>query len=234
MELFYQPEIINGNHVLSNEESYHCVKVLRHKEGDELIIIDGIGNFYKTKITLAHKDHCRFEVIEIQKEDSTVNFKLHLAIAPTKNMDRIEWFCEKAVEMGVTEISFLECEHSERRKINIERLNKICVSAMKQSNRATLPKLNELISFEKFIHSPFTTHYSLFICHLGENKKSLSSVYKKGNDVLILIGAEGDFSDKELALAIKSGFAEVILGDNRLRTETAALVAIVQLNLMNQ
>ncbi len=234
MELFYCPEIINGIHELSDEESYHCVKVLRHNVGDELNIIDGVGNFYKAKITMAHKDHCRFEVIEKCKESEGLSFKLHLAIAPTKNMDRMEWLCEKAVEIGVTEISFLECEHSERRKINIERLNRICVSAMKQSVRATLPKLNEIIAFEKFLSEKSKVKGEKFICHLAQNKISLSSVYKKENDVLILIGPEGDFSGKELSLASDEGFTEVILGNNRLRTETAALVAIVQLNSLNQ
>ena len=165
MELFYCPEIVNGISELSNEESYHCVKVLRHIAGDEINIIDGVGNFYKVKITIAHKEHCRFEVIEKQKEDSELDFQLHIAIAPTKNMDRMEWLCEKAVEIGVTEISFIECEHSERRKINIERLHRICVSAMKQSMRATLPKLNELISIKEFLNRNSEFKNQKFICH---------------------------------------------------------------------
>ena len=241
MELFFCPEIINGISILSEEESYHCVKVLRHIEGDEISLIDGTGYFYTAKITSAHKSHCGFELIKKWKEENTSGSKIHLAVAPTKNNDRIEWLLEKTVEIGVDEISFIECEHSERRKINMERLNRICVSAMKQSMRASLPKLNDIISFEKFIHSASTCHPELvegqnqkFICHLGENKTQLSSVYQKGNDATILIGPEGDFSNDELKTAVDTRFKEVILGSNRLRTETAALVAIVQLNSLNQ
>ncbi len=234
MEIFFCPEIINGISILSEEESYHCVKVLRHIEGDEISLIDGAGNFYTAKITSAHKTHCGFEVIKKWKEDNSSCVKIHLAISPTKNNDRIEWLLEKAVEIGVNEISFIECEHSERRKINMERLNRICISAMKQSMRATLAKLNELISIKEFLNQKSEIKNQKFICHLGENKTQLSSVYQKGNHATILIGPEGDFSNDELKVAVESGFKEVILGNNRLRTETAALVAIVQLNLLNQ
>lgn len=241
MELFFCPEIANGISILSEEESYHCVKVLRHKDGDEISLVDGQGNFYTAKITSAHKSHCTFQVIKKWKEEKSSQAKIHLAIAPTKNNDRIEWLLEKAVEIGVNEISFIDCLHSERRKINLDRLHRICVSAMKQSMRATFPKLNELISFENFIHFPSLSNPEIverqtqkFICHLGINKTQLSSVYLKENDALILIGPEGDFSTDELKSAFDSGFKEVILGNNRLRTETAAMVAIVQLNLLNQ
>ena len=234
MEIFFCPEIINGISILSEEESYHCVKVLRHIEGDEISLIDGAGNFYTAKITSAHKTQRGFEVIKKWKEDNSSCVKIHLAISPTKNNDRIEWLLEKAVEIGVNEISFIECEHSERRKINMERLNRICISAMKQSMRATLAKLNELISIKEFLNQKSEIKNQKFICHLGENKTQLSSVYQKGNHATILIGPEGDFSNDELKVAVESGFKEVILGNNRLRTETAALVAIVQLNLLNQ
>ena len=234
MEIFFCPEIINGILILSEEESYHCIKVLRHIEGDEINLIDGAGNFYKAKITSAHKSHSGFEVIKKWKEEGSSNSKIHLAIAPTKNIERIEWLLEKAVEIGVNEISFIECEHSERRKINMERLNRICVSAMKQSMRATLPKLNEIIPIKEFLNHNSKIKNQKFICHLGQNKTHLSSVYEKGIDATILIGPEGDFSKDELKIAVDSGFIEAILGTNRLRTETAALVAIVQLNSLNQ
>lgn len=157
-----------------------------------------------------------------------------MAIAPTKNIERIEWLLEKAVEIGINEISFIESDHSERRKINLERLNRICVSAMKQSMRASLPKLNEIIPIKEFLNQKSIIKNQKFICHLGENKIQLSSVYQQGNNATILIGPEGDFSDAELKAAYDAGFKEVIIGNNRLRTETAALVAIVHLNLLNQ
>jgi len=234
MDLFFCPEIINGISILSEEESYHCIKVLRHIEGDEINLIDGAGNFYKAKITSAHKSHSGFEVIKKWKEEGSSNSKIHLAIAPTKNIERIEWLLEKAVEIGIHEISFIECDHSERRKINLERLNRICVSAMKQSMRASLPKLNEIIPIKEFLNQNSVIKNQKFICHLGENKTQLSSVYQKENNATIIIGPEGDFSDAELKAANDAGFKEVIIGNNRLRTETAALVAIVHLNLLNQ
>ena len=234
MDLFFCPEIINGISILSEEESYHCIKVLRHIDGDEINLIDGAGNFYKAKITSAHKSHSGFEVIKKWKEEGSSNSKIHLAIAPTKNIERIEWLLEKAVEIGINEISFIECDHSERRKINLERLNRICVSAMKQSMRASLPKLNEIIPIKEFFNQKSVIKNQKFICHLGENKTQLSSVYKQGNNATILIGPEGDFSDAELKAANDAEFKEVIIGNNRLRTETAALVAIVHLNLLNQ
>ena len=234
MDLFFCPEIINGISILSEEESYHCIKVLRHIDGDEINLIDGAGNFYKAKITSAHKSHSGFEVIKKWKEEGSSNSKIHLAIAPTKNIERIEWLLEKAVEIGINEISFIECDHSERRKINLERLNRICVSAMKQSMRASLPKLNEIIPIKEFLNQKSVIKNQKFICHLGENKTQLSSVYQQGNNATILIGPEGDFSDAELKAANDAEFKEVIIGNNRLRTETAALVAIVHLNLLNQ
>ncbi len=234
MDLFFCPEIINGISILSEEESYHCIKVLRHIDGDEINLIDGAGNFYKAKITSAHKSHSGFEVIKKWKEEGSSNSKIHLAIAPTKNIERIEWLLEKAVEIGINEISFIECDHSERRKINLERLNRISVSAMKQSMRASLPKLNEIIPIKEFLNQKSVIKNQKFICHLGENKTQLSSVYKQGNNATILIGPEGDFSDAELKAANDAEFKEVIIGNNRLRTETAALVAIVHLNLLNQ
>ena len=234
MDLFFCPEIINGISILSEEESYHCIKVLRHIDGDEINLIDGAGNFYKAKITSAHKSHSGFEVIKKWKEEGSSNSKIHLAIAPTKNIERIEWLLEKAVEIGINEISFIECDHSERRKINLERLNRISVSAMKQSMRASLPKLNEIIPIKEFLNQKSVIKNQKFICHLGENKTQLSSVYQKGNNATIIIGPEGDFSDAELKAANDAGFKEVIIGNNRLRTETAALVAIVHLNLLNQ
>ncbi len=234
MELFFCPELINGISILSEEESYHCVKVLRHTDNDEINLIDGAGNFYMAKITSAHKSHCGFEILKKWPEEIISGSKIHLAIAPTKNIERIEWLLEKAVEIGVNEISFLECEHSERRKINMERINRIGVSAMKQSERATLPKINDLKRFNIFIHENSKVKSQKLICHLGENKTQLSAIYAKDTDVIVLIGPEGDFSNEELNDAAEEGFKKVILGANRLRTETAALVAIVQLNLLNQ
>ncbi len=234
MEIFYCPELVKGMCVLNEEESYHCIKVLRHVDGDEINIIDGAGKFYSARIISAHKSNCGFEIIKKWDDENISISKIHLAISPTKNLDRIEWLLEKAVEIGVHEVSFIECEHSERRKINLERLKRICVSAMKQSQRAMLPKLNELISINEFLVKNSKGNEKKFICHLGENKSQLSGVYQKGQDVIVLIGPEGDFSNNELSLAAEAGFTEVILCKNRLRTETAALVAIIQLNYISQ
>lgn len=222
MAIFYTPEI-SSNPCLSEEESVHCVRVLRLGEGAEIDLIDGRGNFYKAKITQAHPKHCMVEVLETIK-DKTPAFMAHIAVAPTKNFDRIEWFVEKATEVGIGGFHFIGSQHSERKNLKLERIDKIVVSALKQSMKALKPEIGDLTDFKKFVTKPFEGQKYICHCNPGE-KPLLHHVCKPGTPVLVLIGPEGDFSPEEVELALKNGFKAVSLGDTRLRTETAAFVA---------
>ena len=231
MPIFYTPEI-ETNGELPADEARHCIRVLRLKEGDSINLTDGVGNFYKAQITLTTSKRCLVEIQE-KTTPTALPFKLHIAMGPTKNMDRNEWFAEKATEIGISEITFLNCRYSERRKLNIERVEKKIVSAMKQSQKATLPKLNDITSFEDFITQEFDGPKFIAHCYKQE-KKLLKDLYKLGENALILIGPEGDFSEEEVELAIENNFTPISLGSSRLRTETAALFACNTINLLNQ
>ena len=233
MHLFYSPDISTDQHTLSKEESNHAVRVLRLKQGDIVHLIDGNGGLYRAEITENDHEKCAVKVIDVQREYGKRNFYLHIAIAPTKNINRFEWFLEKAVEIGIDEITPVICKHSERKVLKTGRLGKILITAMKQSLKAYLPKLNEAINYSDFVRLGFDGQK--FIAHYSEKvKESLQREYKPGNNALILIGPEGDFSPNELALAVKSGYRPVGLGKSRLRTETAALVACHTINLLNE
>lgn len=232
MQIFYVPEIAI-NPVLPEEESGHCIRVLRMQEGDELLITDGKGRFLKSQITKAHHKRCEVSVLEIIEQPPLWDFNLHIAIAPTKNMDRMEWLVEKATEIGINEITFLRCRYSERKEIKIPRIEKIMISAMKQSQKATLPKLNEMILFEDFVSIPFQGQKYIAHCE-NEEKPLIKQLYSIGESALILIGPEGDFSSEEIQLAKTHNFAPVSLGESRLRTETAALVACQTFHILNQ
>lgn len=233
MHLFYTPDISADYYQLNEEESKHCVRVLRLVNGDIVYLIDGAGGFYKTEITDAHPKRCTLHVLEKQSDYGKRNFYLHIAIAPTKNIERIEWFLEKVTEIGVDEITPIICQRSERKEVKTDRLNKIIISAIKQSLKAFKPKLNESIDFKKFIVQPKLK--SKYIAHcLEDNKQSVSQVYKQKEDILILIGPEGDFTPAEIEMALQNGFVPITLGESRLRTETAGVVACVQLNFMNE
>jgi 16S rRNA (uracil1498-N3)-methyltransferase len=229
MHIFYQsqlPEIKN----LDQEESKHCVKVLRLQNGDEINLIDGKGIFYKAKITNAHHKKCEFEIIEITQEE-TSPFHRHLAIAPTKNMDRMEWLVEKATEIGIDEISFFQSFHSERKVIKIDRLEKKAISAMKQSLKAKKPILNEIRPFKSILEK--TKAENKFIAYVDfDNETQLKNELGKIKDTIVLIGPEGDFTPEEVQMAIEKGFKKVSLGKSRLRTETAALATVHLMNLM--
>ena len=234
MNLFYTPDITVPVYTLSEEESKHAVRVLRLKEGDHIHLIDGLGGFYKAEITDANVKRCKVKIIETQKEYSKRSFYLHIAIAPTKSIDRIEWFLEKATEIGIDEITPIECEHSERTIVKPQRLNKVLVSAIKQSVKAYLPKLNEMEDFIKFVKLPFDGEKFIAHCNTTpKNKDHLKNVYTPAKNALILIGPEGDFSPKEVEQALQNGFREISLGNSRLRTETAALVACNVINILN-
>ncbi len=225
MQLFYNPTIdeTTENFSFDKEESKHIIKVLRKKDTDILFVTNGLGLLFETEITLASDNKCTVKILSIEKTEPS-KFQLHLAVAPTKMNDRYEWFLEKATEIGIHEITPIICDRSERKVVNKERFEKILLTAMKQSNVLFLPKLNEAISFKEFIKCK--NEGLQLIAHCDEtDKKTLKSVLKPGENVTLLIGPEGDFSEKEIALALENNYIPVSLGNTRLRTETAAIVA---------
>lgn len=233
MHLFYTPDISGIIYNLREEESKHAIRVLRLKQGDSIYLIDGKGGFYTAKIIVDSPKKCIVQVTEAKKEHGKKEFYLHIAVAPTKNMERFEWFLEKATEIGIDEITPIRCEHSERTILKPERLEKIIVSAMKQSMKAYCPKLNEIKSFKSFVQEQFSGQK--LIAHCADSAKSkLKNAYIRNATAVILIGPEGDFSKEEITFAIENNFQAVSLGDSRLRTETAALVACHTMNLINE
>ena len=228
MQLFYL-ENPKDEIILSAEESKHATKVLRKKEGDILNFTDGKGGFYKAKITVADTRKCRLEIIRSEQKEKQHNYHLHIAIAPTKNMDRFEWFLEKATEIGIDEITPIICHHSERKAIKTERCNRILLSAMKQSLKFHLPKLNEAISLNDFIKQDFEG--TKYIAHCEEGNKTELKEKKKEKRTLMLIGPEGDFSPTEIEMVLQYQFKAVSLGTSRLRTETAGIIAAHTINI---
>ncbi len=234
MQLFYNPNISKSatSFVFDKEESKHIIKVLRKKEGDILYVTNGLGFLFITEITIASDNKCTIKINTFEKQDEP-KFNLHLAVAPTKMNERYEWFLEKATEIGVQEITPIICEHSERKVIKTDRFQKILESAMKQSLHYYIPKLNEAIAFKDFIKTK--KQGQLFIAHCEEmNKKSFKSELKTNGNVTVLIGPEGDFSVKEIQLALEHNFIPVSLGQTRLRTETAAIVACHSVAFKNE
>jgi 16S rRNA (uracil1498-N3)-methyltransferase len=234
MQLFYNPYIDETTESFSfdKEESRHIIKVLRKKDSDILHVTNGLGFLFETEITLASDNKCIVQVLSIKKADEP-KFRLHLAVAPTKMNDRFEWFLEKATEIGIQEITPIICDRSERKVINLERFEKIILSAMKQSNETFLPKLNEAISFKEFVKQQ--NEGLQLIAHCEEtDKKSLKEILKPNESVTMLIGPEGDFSEKEIALALENNYQPVTLGNTRLRTETAAIVACHSVVFFNE
>ena len=226
MRLFYDPHIdlAAEMHQLSEEESKHIVRVLRMQEGDQLAIINGKGGYTETEIAIAHPKRCTVKLLKSEQSEA-LNHELHIALGPTKVMDRIEWFVEKATEIGITEISFISGKNSERIKLKSDRIEKKAISAMKQSKRRFLPTINSLVSVSDFIKS----HPNGLIAHCAEGegeKYTILEVFEATN-CPILIGPEGDFTSDEIALALENGYKTITLGENRLRTETAALYACV-------
>jgi 16S rRNA (uracil1498-N3)-methyltransferase len=234
MQLFYNSNISENdtNFNFDKEESRHIVKVLRKKSGDNLHITNGKGWLFEGELTLASIKHCSVNIISksLQKKQ---NYNLHLAVAPTKMNDRYEWFLEKATEIGIESITPIICEHSERKVIKTERFEKIIQSAMKQSLQCYLPQLNTAMAYKDFISKEHTE--LKLIAHCEEtDKKSLKSQLKENEDYLILIGPEGDFSVKEIEMALQHHFIPVTLGETRLRTETAAIAACHSVAFVNE
>lgn len=232
MHIFYAPDIQN-NPELPEEEAAHALRVLRLQPGDEVMLTDGKGNFYRARISLVAHKRCLVDILTVERQEPLWTGHLHIALAPTKNMDRTEWFAEKATEIGMDELTFLNCRYSERKVIKTDRIRKILVSAIKQSLKARLPQLNEMTDFKTFITQPFNGQKFIAHCHESE-KPLLKDVVCKGEDAVVMIGPEGDFSEEEVQMAVKAGFRPISLGRSRLRTETAALVACHILNLQNQ
>jgi 16S rRNA (uracil1498-N3)-methyltransferase len=233
MKLFYTPEIEQDKtFTLSENESKHAIRVLRLTESDSLTLINGKGSFYEATISDANPKKCKVQITTIRQENKNKPY-LHIAIAPTKNNDRTEWFIEKCTEIGINEITPTLCKHSERKKIKQERFEKTAISAMKQSLKATLPIVNELTNFNAIINSSFKG--KKYIAHCYKNKQQhFKDLYLKGENCLILIGPEGDFSELEVNLALKNGFEPITFGESRLRTETAGIVACSIFNLLNE
>lgn len=235
MHRFYCPDIADTL-TLGEEDSRHCVRVLRMGEGDTIEVVDGNGTLYTCRITMAHHKRCAIEVLDKATQAPHWGHSIVLGIAPTKNLDRIEWLAEKCVEMGVDRIVPLRCHNSERTVLKTERLKKIMVAAMKQSLKATLPQLDELTPIEQVIAEPFNGTRCIAYCDAQlhrEQRHTLAGAYRPGADVMVLIGPEGDFSPEEVQAATTAGFVPVTLGESRLRTETAGLMAVAAIHALD-
>lgn len=236
MHIFYTPDIENQSsyYDLSEEESKHCTRVLRLKVGANITLIDGRGGIFTGRIEdTSSKKRTRVDILSFVKDSRRRNYNLHMVVAPTKSLERYEWFLEKATEVGIDEITPIICEHSERTMMKIDRLNKIVIAAMKQSQQSFLPIVNEPIKLKDFFD--LKVEGKKFIAHCLDNeKKQLKQSLKENEDAVILIGPEGDFSDSEIEQALSLGYIPITLGNTRLRTETAALVACVETSLINR
>lgn len=234
MQLFFLPVISGKKFSLPEKEAKHCAKVLRLTPGDTIWITSGEGNLFEAVITKIAAREVAVEIIKEHKEFEKRDYFLHIAIAPTKNIDRFEWFIEKATEIGVDEITPIISEHSERRNLRNDRIEKVVIAAMKQSLKAYKPQFNPMVRFGQFLENlNFKGEKYIATC-LDTPKESINQLYKSGRDVLIFIGPEGDFSKEEMEMAIREGFRAISLGKSRLRTETAGVTACYAINILNQ
>lgn len=225
---FYVPDATEHNE-LPEQEAQHAIRVLRLSEGDEIWLMDGVGNFYKADVGMTSKKRCFYNIQERQPQQKSWHGTIHLAIAPTKMMERIEWMTEKATEIGFDEISFLNCKFSERRVIRTDRIERIVVSAVKQSRKPFMPKVNDMTSFSDFINNVEADHKFIAHCYEDQKRVDLFDRLKQlpvEDSVCVLVGPEGDFSVDEVDMAVKAGFEPITLGNSRLRTETAGLMAV--------
>lgn len=235
MILFYSPDTANNKGQLSSDESKHCIKVLRHQKGDCINVTDGKGGIYEAVIVHAHPEKCSFEIIRMINSQVQSAHTLHIAIAPTKNISRFEWFLEKSVEIGIDAITPLFCQRSERRVLKTDRFEKLIVSSMKQAFLTKKPLLNEPVEYNRFLGQVKDSKAMKFIGHCEDTKRKwLKDAYVKGSDAIVLIGPEGDFTPDEIEQAIHYGFIPVALSKNRLRTETAGIVACHTVHLINE
>ncbi|MCQ2384201.1 MAG: 16S rRNA (uracil(1498)-N(3))-methyltransferase [Paludibacteraceae bacterium] len=233
MALFFAPQIAEAP-FLNEEESLHCVKVLRLSQGDTIQVIDGIGTLYDARIVVPSPKRVEVEILAAHPDFGSHPYELHMAVAPTKNIDRFEWFVEKAVEIGVDSITPLLCRYSERKVIKLERLEKIAISAAKQSLKGKVPVIHSLTSIDQFLSEAPEGQRFIAHCHEDGERLLLSKQIQPGSVCSVLIGPEGDFSEEEVAKAMKTGFIPVSLGNSRLRTETAAVVATHTVAVLNE
>lgn len=236
MQLFYAPEITPPDYTLTEEESKHCARVLRLKVGDAIHLTDGAGRLFRGRITDDHPKRCVVHIEQVIDPFEPLPYSLTMAVAPTKNTDRYEWFLEKATEIGVERFIPIETEHSERRTLKSERCEKVIISAMKQSLKAFKPTFEPMTKFRELISTPFEGRKLIAHCDQAlteQGKHYLASTLRKGERALILIGPEGDFSPAEIREAVEAGYEEITLGTQRLRTETAAVVAVTMTSVVN-
>lgn len=236
MQLFYAPEITLPRYTLTEEESKHCIRVLRLGVGEAICLTDGRGTLYHGTVADDHPKRCVVEIVRTEEHFEPLTYHLTMAVAPTKNNERYEWFLEKATEIGVSRFIPLESDHSERRVFKAERSEKVITAAMKQSLKAYRPQLDSLTPFRALIQAPFEGRKFIAHCDTAlspEGKRYLASTLQRGEATLILIGPEGDFSPEEVAAAVAAGFEEITLGSQRLRTETAAVVAVTMVAVVN-
>lgn len=231
MNIFFSDIIQHSNIVLPEDESRHCIKVLRHSKGDIINCIDGKGNLYEAEIIEITKKHCIAHILSQTEQYGVFPYTVRIAVAPTKNIDRFEFFVEKAVELGVSEIIPLLCEHSERKIVKPDRLEKIILSAMKQSHKAQRPLLRDITPFSKLITEDFAGIRCIAHCETSQQRTSLTS-FKRPQESTIIIGPEGDFSPDEISAALAKGWTPIHLGESRLRTETAAIAAIQSIHVL--
>lgn len=234
MNIFYCSEaLLNETCVLDETESQHVATVLRKKEGEELYVFDGKGNLFDARIVAIGKKEVTIHLVRLMEKEDPAKPKLHIAIAPPKNMERMEWFLEKATEIGIAEITPIYCARSERKELRTDRLTRVMLSACKQSLKYRIPRINEMMKFSEFINS-LNGNTRKYIAHLEEKAIHLKDAYHGGFDAAMLIGPEGDFTKEEILLAEKQEFEPVTLGKSRLRLETAGVYAAVVFNLANE
>ncbi len=232
MQLFFCPSIPNGDFFLNPEESRHCAKVLRKKAGEQIDISDGVGNFYNAELTIVNYKKCYFKILS-SRATNLPKYSIHIAIAPTKNTDRIDWFIEKSVEIGINKISFIQTTYSERKSINMDRINRKAISAMKQSIRSYLPEIYSVKKLPIFLDS-IGDDYKKFVAHFeGSQTPNIEQIATPNSNILVLIGPEGGFTKEEISLATEKKFKLVKIGDYRLRTETSGIVVCTILNSIN-
>jgi 16S rRNA (uracil1498-N3)-methyltransferase len=234
MQIFYAPDISGNEYTLDENESRHCIRVLRMKSGTQVRVIDGKGNLFDAVIVNPDPKKCSLAVTGVIRDFEKRNYRLHIAISPLKNYERFEWFIEKSVEIGVDEITPLICSNTEKPGIKRERINNLIISAMKQSLKSTLTILNEACRFNDFITSSHAGSRMIAHCNNELHKSKIGEIYSKGNDAVLLIGPEGDFSNEEILSANSAGYLSVHLGPSRLRTETAGIAACHSIYYINQ
>ncbi len=233
MQLFYTNNVSEGTALFSREESGHCIRVLRMRSGDTIHFTDGEGSIYEGIITEDDPHNMKVSVTGVTKNAGKRQYRLHVAISPLKNDDRLEWFIEKAVELGIDEITPLICARTEKKRIRKERLEGLILSAMKQSVKSFLPKLNDAVTFTEFVSWGSTGRKLIACCDQQFERQAITSATRRGEDVVIMIGPEGDFTEEEIRFAADAGFLPVHLGTSRLRTETAGVAACCSVYLAN-